>query len=251
MKKTFTLLFVLLVASMINIVSAQTCIPDHPGYTAVPDSGVRLPNPMPNAQVGVYYEQAITIGVLDSTAGYSINWIQYSSLTNYLAGNTWTMVNDAGGSTFDQWTPLTWHCGTLKGTPTTAGTDSIIIYVNANVSIFGFPYTQNNTRAFAFALVVDDVTSIQDNSNMPTELIESSPNPYHDKTQIGVLTGKNETATLNVYSNLGQLVFSEDKTLAPGENYFNFNGASLTNGTYLYTVITSEKTFNKKLIKTD
>jgi hypothetical protein len=251
MKNVYTLFLVLFAASIATNTYAQTCIPDHPGYTTVPDSGVRLPNPMPNAQVGVYYEQAITIGVLDSASGFPINWIQFNSLTNYLAGNTWTMVNDAGGSTFAQWSPLTWQCGTLKGTPTTAGTDSIIIFVNANVSIGGFPYTQNNVRAFSFPLIVDAATNTLENSNVSTELLESYPNPYQDKTRIGILSGQTENATLNVYSCLGQLVYSEVKTFVPGENYFSFNGSSLTNGTYLYTVITSEKTFNKRLLKTE
>ncbi|MFH0866037.1 MAG: T9SS type A sorting domain-containing protein [Bacteroidota bacterium] len=210
-----------------------------------------LPAVLPNAQVGAYYEQAITIGVPDSVSGYPLNWIQYSSLTNYLTGNTWTIVNDAGGTTYQQWGPLTWQCGTLKGTPIVAGTDSIVIFVNANVSILGFPYTQNNTRAFALPLIIDATTTLPDYSNIATELFESYPNPFQDKTSIGILTGKTENATLYVYSNHGQLIYSEVKTLVPGENYFTFNGSSLTNGTYLYTVITSEKTFNKKLIKAE
>lgn len=251
MKKISTLLFVMLITALTENVFSQSCVPDHPGYTTVPDSGILLPSVLPNAEVGVYYEQPITIGVPDSVSGYPLVWIQYNSLTNYLAGNSWTIVDDAGGTNYQQWGPLTWQCATIIGTPTEAGIDSIIIYVNATVSILGFPFTQNNTKAFALPLIVDAATSITDDSKVATKLLESFPNPFQEITSIGVYTGKTESATLSVFSTLGQLVYSETKIMVPGENYFVFNGRSLNNGTYMYTVVTNEKTFNKKLIKTE
>jgi len=250
MKKLFTLIVILMIAGLLNNTSAQTCVPDHTGYTSVPDSGKLLPTPLPDATVGVPYSQAITIGVPGHASGFPVIWLQYNAMTNIVTGNTWTAVNDAGGSTFAQWSPLTWQCMTLTGTPTVVGVDSISIYVNASVNI-GIPYTVNNTKAFTLALNVVTGVGIQDNSTLTTKLIESHPNPYQDYTRIGLSTGKTEKVTLNVYSGIGQLVYSEVKTTVPGENYFDFTGATLSNGTYLYTVITSDKTFNKKLLKTE
>lgn len=251
MKKLCTLFIVLVGSGILNISIAQTCTPDTAGYASVPDSGVLIPSPLPNAQVGVYYEQPITIGVPDSVSGYPLNWIQYSSLTNYLTGNSWTIVDSVGGTTFTHWPKLTWHCGTLKGTPAVAGTDSVIIYVNANVSIGGFPFTVNNTRAFSLPLIVDPVVGYQNYSNSTTELFRTYPNPFHDKIQIRLTVSKPDIATLNVYSGLGQLIYSEIKSIQLGDNYFTYNGISLIKGTYIFSVRTSEKTFYRNIIKTE
>jgi hypothetical protein len=252
MKKLFTLIIIIMAAGILNNTSAQTCVPSHPGYTVVPDSGKLLPNVLDTAIVGVAYQMPITIGTPGHAMGYPVNWIQYSSVTNYLTGNTWLIVDSAGGNFFPHWPLLTWNCASIIGVPTVAGTDSITIFVNANVTIpiIG-AYTANNQKAFTLPLIVRLPTDVPGKSKLETTLIESYPNPYQDNTRIGIKTGKTEEATLNIYSNLGQLVYSEAKTTIPGENYFDFNGSLLSSGTYLYSVITAEKTFNNKLIKTE
>ncbi|MFA6924323.1 MAG: T9SS type A sorting domain-containing protein [Bacteroidales bacterium] len=261
MKKLFSLfkafLFVLF-TSFSLIVNAQLCTPDHTGYTTVPDTGVRIPFWPPHATVGVYYELSVTYGVPAHVkyggTKYSINWAQFTKITNYLTGNIWTVVDNNGGSTFDKWDKLTWQCGTIKGTPTMAGIDTISIYADVNVNIIFIPYTQKNARAYRIPLIVDAATATDISNNtgiVETKLIESKPNPYHNFTQIGIVASKSDKAVLNVYSSFGQLVYSETKSIITGENYFDFNGSKLISGTYFYSVITSVKIFNKILIKTE
>ncbi len=246
--------YVIIMTMMFSqVVQAQTtCVnTNHPGYTTVPDSGVLLPTPLPHATVGYPYTQVFTIGIPGHAQGYPVIWIRFNHLTNFLSsGNAWMAVNSAGGSSWANWLPLSWQCVTFSGTPTLAGTDSIYIYVDASVSVLGFPVPQNNVKGFTLPLIVDDVTGV-DNNVGPTRLIRSYPNPFSYATQIGLSADKNENATLNVYSYLGQLVHSEAMNLNEGENYFAFDGSALPVGTYIYTVVTAEKIYREKLIKTE
>ena len=139
MKKISLLLVALFVAFAVQL-NAQNCTPDYTGYTAVPDTGIMLPHPLPNATVNVAYQQTVTIGV-PSKVVYSgidvpLNWLKINHIESG-NGNTWTVVNSTGGTTFDQWTPLTWQCVTLSGTPVNSGVDSIVVYVDAEVSFMG------------------------------------------------------------------------------------------------------------------
>lgn len=250
MKKAFTLITVLLSVIFINSSYSQTCTPDYTGYTVVPDAGILLPSSLPNATVGVPYTQAITIGVPGTVQTVPLNWIKYKSLTNFISANSWVILDSVGLTTFPNWPKLTWHCGIITGTPTAAGVDSIRIFVDANVFI-GINYTLANQKAFTLPLIVDVAAGVQDNSIATTKLIKSRPNPFHENTRIGIIGERTEKATLNIYSIVGQLIYSEAITINAGENFFDFTGADMINGTYLYTVVTSEKMFNEKLIKTE
>lgn len=250
MKKFFTLFLIILAAGSLNLSLAQTCVPDSTGYTTPPDSGALVPTPLPNAQVGVYYEQAISLAVPDSASGYPLNWLQYSSLTNYLTGNTWTIVDSSGGSTFPRWHKLSWHCATIKGTPTVAGTDSINLYVNANVTILSFPYTVNNTKAYTIPLVVDPVVGVN-NYFTNEESLQIFPNPYSESMQVNIYIAKNDNAVLNIFNPLGQRIYSESKLVQPGKNCFSFDGSSLCKGAYMISIVTSGKTYHKNIIKTE
>ena len=232
MKKVFTLFFTVLAAGIINNTFAQTCTPDHTGYTTVPDSGILIPNVLSDAQVGVYYEQPITIGIPDSVSVYPLNWMQYNSLTNYITANTWTIVDSSGSSsTYPQWNRLTWQCATIKGTPTTAGNDSISIFVNANISIGGFPFTASDQKAFTLPLFVNAAAGIQDNSNIGIKLLECYPNPA-----INNITIESPPAVIEITNIQGQLI----KTFATTGNKTNIDISAFPSGVYVVEVKTEK-----------
>jgi hypothetical protein len=254
MKNAFTFCLILALFGFTKFATAQ-CTPDHTGYATVPDSGKLLPTPLPHAILGTQYTQVITIGIPGHAQGYAVNWIKFNHMKNYMTNqidsNTWTIVNSVGTQVWNQWSPLTWQCITLSGTPNKAGTDSLVIYVDANVTVIIIPVTQPNVKAFTIPLIVDDYTGMSDNAPKTTSLIKSRPNPFQNNTQIGLSAERSEKATLSVYTYMGQLVYSEDKIVNPGENYFTFDGSSLAAGTYLYTVTTSGNMYREKLVKTE
>jgi hypothetical protein len=195
MKKITILFAVFFIGFMINI-NAQNCTPSHPGITTVPDTGIMLPIPMPNATINVAYQQTITIGA-PSSVDYqgntvTMNWIKYNHITSSL-GNTWTVVNETGGTTFAQWNAGDWACVTLSGTPTVAGIDSIIVFVDANITMLGFPATLNNQQGGKLPLVV------QTGANIGAEYIDSQVSVYPNPS--------NGNFTINVYKEYNMSVY--------------------------------------------
>lgn len=180
MKKS-TLLFGLFLLTLSNLLNAQNCTPDYTGYTSVPDTGIMLPHPLPVATVNEAYQQTVTIGVpskvIFQSAEAPLNWIKLLSVSSSL-GNTWTVLNDAGGTTFPQWNKLTWQCVTLTGTPTHTGTDSISVMVDAEVVVFSQPWPVENQVGGKLALVIQQPQFI---ANTYTDNnVSVSPNPSKD-----------------------------------------------------------------------
>jgi Secretion system C-terminal sorting domain len=246
MKKLYSLFLIILTTGIIYNTNAQTCTPDDSGYTSVPNSGIMIPNPLPDAQVGVYYEQPITIGVPKSASGFTINWVKFVSLTNLIAANTWTAVNNTGGTTFPKWNRLTWQCATIKGTPTTAGTDSIRIYVNANVSILGIPYTKNNVKGYTVPIVIKAKTGIEEVSKENN--VNVFPNPTKDNITIEsppALPRGKQAAVIEISNIQGQLI----KTLVTNSNKTNIDVSSFPNGVYVIEVRTEKGISVEKFIK--
>jgi hypothetical protein len=202
MKKITILFAVFFIGFMINV-NAQTCTPSHPGYTTVPDTGVMLPIPLPNATINVAYQQAITIGAPSSVEynGMSVtmNWIKFNHITSSL-GNTWTVVNETGGTTFPQWNAGVWACVTLSGTPTIAGTDTLTVFVDANVPVLG---TQTNQPGGKLPII------IQTGSSIGAEYIDSQvsvyPNPSNGNFTINVYKEYN----MSVYDITGRVIYTK------------------------------------------
>jgi len=179
--KKITLLFAVIIAAVSVQLNAQNCTPDHTGYTVVPSNGVMLPLPLPNATVNVAYQQTVTIGVPDTVRYLSfevpLNWLKINHIASS-NGNTWTVVNSTGGTVFDQWNPLSWQCVTLLGTPVNSGMDSIVVFVDAQVSFMGAPASLNNQAGGKLAILVQAAQAIgaeyMDNS------VSVFPNPSVD-----------------------------------------------------------------------
>jgi hypothetical protein len=205
-----------------------------------------IPDSLPHAQVGVYYEQTFTFGIPSSASGYSINWVQYSKLTSSITANTWTIVNSTGGTTFPKWNKLTWQCVTLKGTPTTAGTDNINIFVNVNVTILGFPYTDNNYESKALPLIVKAAAGIEEVNNENDVII--FPNPTKDNITIENLP----QATIEIFNIEGQLIRTFPPCSEAGAtsgNKTSIDVSAFPCGMYIVKVITEKGVEVRKFIK--
>jgi hypothetical protein len=129
----------------------------------VPDTGILLPRPLPNATVNVAYQQVITIGVPDTVKymgmGAPMNWLKLDSVKSSL-GNTWIVVNSTGGTTFPQWDKSTWQCVTMTGTPTHVGMDSITVYIDGEIVPLGFTYTLSGQPGGKLPLLVQAAQAI-------------------------------------------------------------------------------------------
>jgi hypothetical protein len=236
--KKITLLFVALFLGFAIQANAQ-CTPSHPGLTSVPDTGIMLPLPLPNATVNVAYEQTVTIGVPATAQGQTINWIKVNHVTSLL-GNTWTPYNETGGTTFTtQWAAGTWQCVTLKGTPTVAGIDSIIVYIDAEVTIVGFPVPLTNQKGGTLPLVV------QTGQNIGAEYIDNQvsvfPNPSNGNFSITV----DNDYEMSVYDITGRII--ESKSVLEGNSSIDLSNQN--GGVYFIRLKNDNQTKVIRIVK--
>jgi hypothetical protein len=179
--KKITLLLIAIFATFSMQSFAQNCTPDHTGYTVVPDTGVMLPRPLPNATVNVAYQQAVTIGVPNTVVymnqSVPLNWIKLDSVVSSL-GNVWAVVNSTGGTTFPQWAKDTWQCATILGTPTHSGMDSITVYIDGEVVVFTMPYTVTGQPGGKLPLFIQTPQSV--GADYMDTQVSVFPNPSVD-----------------------------------------------------------------------
>lgn len=112
---------------------------------------------------------------------------------------------------------------------------------------------KNPTKKWGNTSAVINVTGIDEDLIGLTpetfQLYSNYPNPFNPSTKIRYAIAKSAFTTLKVYSLLGQEIatlINEEK--APGVYEVNFDGLSLTSGTYLYKLQAGEFSETRKMI---
>ena len=98
---------------------------------------------------------------------------------------------------------------------------------------------QNQNIAFA-VVVVQDPLSANGVKTKNLTFHGAIPNPATDQANIRISLGQSATVTINGYDASGRKVASIlPGKLAAGEHLLPLNTASFSNGTYMYSVVTS------------
>lgn len=79
-------------------------------------------------------------------------------------------------------------------------------------------------------------------------LYQNIPNPATTTTRIEYLLPEDGKATLNVYSAMGQLLYTDSQEALEGSNFFEMNVANLAAGVYYYTVNFNGASLTKKMV---
>lgn len=86
-------------------------------------------------------------------------------------------------------------------------------------------------RLFPFYIIEDVVTSTKTSN---TQLFSFYPSPANDKITVNLFSGKNESATINVYDVLSKPVLN--KVIQSGQNTIQINVSDLESGVYTISV---------------
>jgi hypothetical protein len=220
------------------------CVPDTVGCVDVDEPGQMCPRVLPEATVGVPYEVTLTIIPPDTALNaIALEFITLDNVGNIPPGLTY----EANADTFFAHST---YCVLIHGTPEEAGTDTLAITVTA------FAYFLNSL--IPIAQVTDD-TSVVVTVHAPAgfdpakthefHLMPNIPNPFAEATTIGFYTPSDEPVELEVYNILGKRIYEEKQGFPPGENYFEFDGAGLQPGTYIFRISTTREVFTGKIVK--
>jgi len=217
--RKITFLCMLFLLTWGNFTNAQNCTIDHPSITSVPDTGIMLPLPLPAATMNVAYQQSVTIGVpskvVYSAMDVPLNWLKINHVESKI-GNTWTVLNSTGGSTYDQWSPLTWQCVTLTGTPIHSGIDSITVFVDAEVVVMSMAFPVSNQPGGKLPLLINDHVSI--GAEYIDNNISVFPNPSHDGNFV---LNTDQSFTMTICDITGRIISSS--SINQGTTTLNLN----------------------------
>ena len=229
-------------------ISFSQCQPDTVNCKDVLLPGEICPMILPDGIVNEVYEEIFTIIPPDTFIFQDIP-IQIVKIVIVNVGNLPSGLNYQTNS--DTFYVDKAYCVLLSGTPVITGVYNLHIKVIPFVysSIFGvtpFPAIEDST---SLSITIREPSSIDEFRGKKFSDLEAFPNPFEATTRIGFYTSGEGSFELQVYNLLGQLSYHENITGIPGKNYFNFNGADLKPGTFLYNISGNGNTVTKKLIR--
>lgn len=275
MKKIFYSLLCCFFILFTNAQTAPTCSLD-PNFIALPKKGV-WPDSVTNfvsGTVGQPYIQNITVKVpLDtiqsslkfcfnrvvlSTASVVSNYnlppgLQFGSSTSAVLNGT---VNGAPSLKFPGNAN---NCASIYGTPTTAGTYTLQLKVDAYASLqpvgncASSPNVSAGTNLSSsvlkyYIIKIDPPAGINENVTSQNFGLNNYPNPFNTKTQFKFVVKDESTATLKITDVLGKTIYTDSFKTKFGTNSYELDGSRLSEGMYFYTISYKNFSETKRMI---
>jgi len=265
MKKIYLTIFTI-VAGVVSVFSqtAPTCSLN-PTFIASNKIGI-WPDSATNfisGVVGTPYEQNLTIKVPKDTTSSGITFcfnrfvVFTPSITvNYnlppglnLGSSSSAVANGTiNGAPSFKFVGNANNCASIYGTPTTAGSYTLSISVDAYATpAFGAcsntPNVNNGSKVsgqtlnyYIINIAPNNPVGIKNVGNDKMILAQNFPNPSSLTTDISFYVEGNDEATVTVYNMLGAVATSQTIKTVTGENKVTINTSELSAGTYIYTL---------------
>jgi hypothetical protein len=273
MKKIY--LSILFIAAFIFNSNAQvpTCSLD-PVFVASTKVGI-WPDSATNfiqGTVGVPYVQNITVKVPKDTVASSIKFCfnrfvlsNPTGTVNYnlppglnFGSSTAAVLNGTINSAPSLKFPGNANnCASIYGTPTTAGTYTLHLKVDAygTATFSSCSNTPNvsggsniSTQFLNYYIIkINAATGLQEIGKNSFNL-ENIPNPFSNSTTIRFFLAEEGVAKLEVHNMLGKLIYTTDINAQLGNNDYVFNARNLSNGMYFYTIKYKNYSETKRMI---
>lgn len=273
MKKLYSALsLILLFAFNVKSQSVPTCSLD-PVFIASTKVGI-WPDSATNfvqGTVGVPYVQNITVKVprdTVSTIKFCFNRFVLSNPTGTVNYNLPPGLNFASSTasvangTINSAPSLKFagnanNCASIYGTPTTAGTYTLHLKVDAyGTATLGTCSNSPNVNGGSnistsylnyYIIKINAATGLKE-IGKNTFNLENTPNPFSNSTTIRFFLAEEGTAKLEVHNMLGKLIYSADIDAQLGNNEYVYNAGNLSNGMYFYTIKYKNYSETKRMI---
>jgi len=274
MKKLY---FTLILAIFITSIQAQapTCSLN-PTFIASNKNGV-FPDSLTNfvsGTVGQPYEQNLTIKVpldtIQSPLKFCFNRVVLSTpttVTNYnlppglfFGSSTAAVLNGTvNGAQSLKFPGNANNCASIFGTPTTAGTYTLQLKVDAYASLQAIgnctpsPNINTGTNLSTsilkyYIITIQPPAGLNENITNKTLGLQNSPNPFTQKTTITFNVKDESSAQIKVHDVLGKTVFTDNFKTKFGENNYELNSSKLNDGIYFYTLTYKNYSETKRMI---
>ncbi len=134
-----------------------------------------------------------------------------------------------------------------------AGYYSIDVIIDVYMDLGGVPILVQSNYNSGMPLVVwvhPEGYNVAEFEYQGFGLLPAQPNPFNSTTKLGCYTETPQNVTFKVLDMVGKEMYSEKTLTQAGENYFTFDGSSLNDGIYFYTVTDGQnRVITKKFVK--
>ncbi|MCD6367002.1 MAG: T9SS type A sorting domain-containing protein [Bacteroidales bacterium] len=251
MKKLLPVLFFSFIFSFWFAEKTQAqCTPDVGCVEDTVGNGKMCPDSLPDGYIGVAYDEVITVIPPDhatiSGNDVTIDHLTLNSVIGLPPGLQYT-PNDV-----DMYAP-NHYCVLLDGTPTDTGFYQLEIHVEVFIDggILGIIDAGEQVDDSSLSITIRDATVSIVENNQDFVVLGAQPNPFYGKTSIKYYSPDKEKVSLIVYDLLGNKIYDETMISRKGINKFNFSAHNLSKGIYCYSITAHNKTFTKRMIKTN
>jgi hypothetical protein len=247
MKKLVLLIVTALFWIIPQVIFSQ-CTPD---AGCIDDSlpGQICPDVLPAGTVDVPYNQVMTI-IPPSSADIGTGTVDINKIVLTGIGNLPPGITFQSNEPTNTFLVGTHYCVLLSGTPTDTGTYFIKIITDVYIDLFGNPiFAGEFTDSTTYYITINpaDTASVAMLNKYHFRMLPYS-NPFSETDKIGVYSPVSQSLTLDIFTCLGQKVYSESTDMANGNIYFRFESGSLKQGVYIYSVSGNGRSYNGRLI---
>ena len=237
-----------IIAMGISVAHSQ-CAPD-PSFTASgfhPDSLTGLAD----AQVGVAYDEAITIITpVDTTVDIgpfpvtlTMDSLFITSITGLPPGYTYSCA-----APFCSFYGGTTSCISIIGTSVLADVGIYPIVIEYDLWLEGGAVPAMTILNDDYAIEVKNTAALIDLTADSFELMQNTPNPAHQSTTISFNTSDFGTYSFQVVNTVGELVYSEELSVNTVENTIELDLTDFKKGVYFYSLSNNAQRVTKTLM---
>jgi hypothetical protein len=247
--------FILIISFVIGSFTAfSQCEPLTPEQCPDPENnGEVCPDTLEPAFLNQFYSQVATIlppSIYylppDSTV-INLHHVKIMKVDNLPNGLTWQ-----SNTTDSVFLAGEYNCVLMEGTPDSAGEYPLKIVVDVYVLVFNFPVkVATAVDSTSLVLRVIDNTGITSFKDAAFHAEQNIPNPFNSETRIRYYSDKPEAVVFEVFSLLGERVYTEQRVAAKGENMIIFQGGELPAGTYFYRLRSDRYQSGGMMIRVD
>lgn len=251
MKKVFTLFFIAFTAWHMAV--GQACNPNMsfvgPGID--PDSATNFVQGYANQP----YSQLITIVVPQDTQVLppplpALPWDStvLVSITGLPNGFTYSCYNQGpGNQTRCSWRGNTRGCAIITGNPTINDTGTYNLTIPTANYVGGSTAPVNFTITY-YKIIINAPSSVNDLEPTAFDVLQNSPNPFSDKSEITYICGTAGSVDLKIYNMVGSEVSAVTLKSKQGNNKFTFDSKGYSPGVYMYSLTMGDKTITRRMV---
>lgn len=142
------------------------------------------------------------------------------------------------------------YCGSISGTPTTAGTWPVTINITVfSSAVAGFNQIDYPMTGYELTINDEGTITVSESKNSDTfNMEQNSPNPASDYTTINYTLASSDEVFFSITNLIGEKMYSKAVKAKRGSNTLSIDTTEIPNGIYLYSIQTGNKKVTKRMV---